>query len=341
MKNTYQNSFEINLGHHFILPSLSLGLEPIPKLLNLQEVELRNLIYSGLVDIFSKYTITSDNEESTISVDWGNLLDNREDSNVLSIDIKLNTDRDINPNARKHYLSYYIEVFFYELFMIFNLSIPGSISLFQTYFVDNKCKTKFTIGNSCFSNSLEWSNKIGWPKIAYIPIKDVATWYKSLNIGIRQISKNDLERVIFSLLHVCSDELSSPSGLIWLAHSLESLFESPKSSIATTMIKRAFKILGEPEENSKMIRKMFLHFYDLRSRYVHGEFNIHHPSFNNILDDSIDDYYDQITPSYSIGFSIVLACLQILILNNWKGFKFLEEFEGINCLIVNNEIVNL
>ena len=93
MKNTYQNSFEINLGHHFILPSLSLGLEPIPKLLNLQEVELRNLIYSGLVDIFSKYTITSDNEESTISVDWGNLLDNREDSNVLSIDIKLNTDR--------------------------------------------------------------------------------------------------------------------------------------------------------------------------------------------------------------------------------------------------------
>ena len=325
MKNTYGRNFEINLARHFILPTVSADTTPIPELLHLDETTLRNLINSALVDIFSYYNITSVDEEAIISVDWRKYIDNSENSNSLQVKIVLNTDNFINDRAIENYLSYYIDVYLHELFLILNLSIPGSVSLFQTKYRGRE----IDIDNYFFANSLEWSNEINWLTIAHIPIQDVATWYKSLNIGIRQISNTNLERVIFSLLHVCNDECASPNGLIWLAHSLESLFQSPKNSIGTTMISRAYKILGEPNVNSKKIKKMFNEFYDLRSRYVHGEFNIHHPSFNNILDDDIDEYYNKITPSYTIGFSIIVACLQLMIINNWKEFKFREEFEGI------------
>ncbi|MBZ9688390.1 hypothetical protein G9F72_018840 [Clostridium estertheticum] len=329
MRNTYENSFEINLTSHFILPSVSSDTISIPRLLNLDETTLRTLINSAIVDVFSNYIITSTDEEATISADWKDYLADNENSESFSIKIALNTDKYLFDDGIENYLSYYIEVYLNELFLILNLSIPGSITLFQTTFKVNDYTTRIKIDSYFFAESLEWSNEIHWLNIVPIPINDVATWYKSLNIGIRQISKTNLERVIFSLLHVCNDEYASPTGLIWLSHSLESLFGSPKASICKTMIDRAYKILGKPEVNSKKIKNIFNDFYDLRSKYVHGEFNIHHPSYNNILDDDIDEYYDKMTPSYKIGFSIVVACLQLMILNNWKGFKFREEFDGV------------
>lgn len=219
------------------------------------------------------------------------------------------------------------------LFLILNLSIPGSIMLAGTNFKADTRSIHIEISDYFFASSLEWSNNFNWPNILRLPVKDVAMWYKRLNIGRRQISKNNLERVIFSLLHVCTDT-ENLSGLIWLDHSLESLLGSPKSSISTTIINRSFKILGEPKQGSKKIKKLFNDFYDIRSRYVHGEFNIHHPSLNEILDGNLDEYYNKIQKTEQIGFSIVVACIQLLILNNWKGFEFTEEMKGIEVLSV-------
>ncbi|MBZ9616798.1 HEPN domain-containing protein [Clostridium estertheticum] len=334
MKNTYQNNFEINLGRHFILPSVNSNIIPIPELLGTDESELRAMIYSSLIDNFSNYTIASLEEEATIIADWTSLFNDGKNSNLLSIKIRLNTVKNINLEGQKNYLSYYVNAYLYELFFILNISIPGSITLYGATLNVDLIKTRFDMDDYFFGASLEWSNDVDWFKILYVPTKDVVKWYESLNIGIRQLSKTNLERVIFSLLHICSEKHSSLNGLVSLTHSLESLFGSPKNAISTTIINRSFKILGEPRQGSRKIKRMFNEFYDLRSRYVHGEYNIPHPSFNNILDEDLEDYSYKILESYSMGFSIVVACIQLMILNDWKGFKFSEEFEGIKCLIV-------
>lgn len=329
MKNTYQHSFKISLGENFLLCGLYTGVVRIPELLNLRKDELDSLIYSALVDIFSNYIIGSTDEEAVIIADWETFFETNKKFKYLSIEVKLNTNQILYREGTINYLSYYVEAYLYELFLLLNLSMPGSITLFQTVFKAGKQSRQINIDDYFFSNSLKWSNAIGWPKIGQVPIGDVVRWYKSLNIGIRQVARNNLERVIFSLLHVCNNDQISSNGLIWLAHSLESLFESPKSSISITIINRSFKVLGEPEENSRKIKKMFQEFYDLRSKYVHGELNIHHPSYNEILDDDIDEYFNKVEEAHKVGISIVIACMQLLILNNWKGFKFREEFEGI------------
>jgi len=202
MKNAYENCFKINLGSHFILPSVSANTASIPQLLNLEECKLRTLIYSSLIDNFSNYTIKSVNEEATIYADWTSFLNDTKDPKSLSIKIELNTDKDINIEAEKNYLSYYIGVYLYELFLILNLSIQGSVSLFKANFKVDFINTRIDIDNYFFCSSLEWSNEIDWFKILYIPTKDVVTWYNNFKIGNRQISENSLERVIIKIKNI-------------------------------------------------------------------------------------------------------------------------------------------
>lgn len=128
MKNTYKDSFEINLGVNFILSCLAADIVPVAELYDLDEKELRILIYSSLIDAFSKYTITSVDEEVTISANWEDFLNNNLKS--LSVKIELNTFKSITIRGQKNYLSYCIESYLYELFLLLNLSIPGSITLF-------------------------------------------------------------------------------------------------------------------------------------------------------------------------------------------------------------------
>jgi hypothetical protein len=69
-------------------------------------------------------------------------------------------------------------------------------------------------------------------------------------------------------------------------------------------------------------------FYDVRSRFVHGDFEIQHPCGNEMLDKEVDAFFDKLIEPYELAFSIVLATLQKMIESSWNDFVFSEIFYG-------------
>lgn len=84
-----------------------------------------------------------------------------------------------------------------------------------------------------------------------------------------------------------------------------------------------------PLVNSRKLKKKIRDFYEIRSRFVHGELDISHPTNNDILDKSLDSYTNNLLENYYFGFSIVLATIQKMIANNWNEIRFSENYTGV------------
>jgi hypothetical protein len=134
------------------------------------------------------------------------------------------------------------------------------------------------------------------------------------------------------LLHCCLDSIKpygDPTDLVWFAHAMEALYDTPSDAILRTMRDRMFLVLGEPVENSKKIRKLINQFYDLRSSFVHGDYEILKPSWLSLAA-SIEAFDREGSDrSKFLISSVVIATLQKMIINNWRGLSFHQIFSGI------------
>lgn len=68
----------------------------------------------------------------------------------------------------------------------------------------------------------------------------------------------------------------------------------------------------------------------MRSRFVHGEFEVHHPALIDTFDNSINEYILTLSKASDLGYCILLATLQKMILNGWKKIIFYEMYGGEN-----------
>ncbi|MCL5773789.1 MAG: HEPN domain-containing protein [Firmicutes bacterium] len=253
----------------------------------------------------------------------------------FNLRLKVTLDNlDFKSDVKKRELGEYLQNYLYHLFLISNLSAPGCFNLFNTSLKNN---TFLKINNSTFQLSsssfdISWIRSIqsGWPKIKSVSLPKVLKWYNKLNLGLRQLANSRVERGLFALLHVCKgNSPPDPTDLLWLAHALEALYDAPQSSIEKTLRNRIFLVLGSPDKDSKKVEKNIKEFYDLRSRFVHGDLPISIPDEDNeLLDSRMPPYYDTLLESYDLAFSIVLATLQKMILNNWYCINFLENYKG-------------
>ncbi|WP_026701722.1 HEPN domain-containing protein [Salibacterium aidingense] len=244
--------------------------------------------------------------------------------------VKVDTTKNANYSIEKivRVIEYYIENIFFQIFLTLNLSAPGS---FDSYNPTN-AKTNLEL-HKYSSSQLEtaWINSInlGWPEIESLELSKVWAWMESLEFGSRQIAKNRTEKALFSILHFCCEEKVSPTQLIWISLALEALYDTPKGQINRIFLDRIILFLNIPENNKKVYKKKIRDFYDLRSRFVHGDLDIENPLKNNVLDNSIFDYDSIILENCAFGLSIVIATLQKMIKNQWNSLDFYESYKGV------------
>ena len=237
----------------------------------------------------------------------------------------------VDGEAPRNIATYVVEQFLHDLFLYMNLAAPGSCDLAGSKFrakgaeYDDEINLMSWRLESCWNHSLD----NGWPKIVYVPLKDVLNWKKSLGIGCRQIANNRTERALFALLHVCKNDRYDPPTLLWLSHALEALFDTPVTLIGTFLQKRIIDFLEVPVAKQKQVKRQCRDFYDLRSSFAHGDLAIAHPFENEILDPSVQTYRPTLGKSIDFATSVCLSTLQKLIVNRWQEVTFTESYEGV------------
>jgi hypothetical protein len=231
------------------------------------------------------------------------------------------------------------------VFLAINLSLPGAcdfrdaliypktpdVETSQRY--NNHFPYHIDLFTTIFEYGLDTSIEMKWPLISVVPLKDVWSWLQKVDRLTSSSAETSAQKALYALLHCCSIPIR-PYGdlveLVWFAHAMESLYDTPSDAILKTLRERVFLLLGEPVENGKKIRKLINQFYDLRSSFVHGEYEILKPSWLS-LDASIVAYdREGGNKSKFLISSILIATLQKMILNNWSGLLFHELFSGIS-----------
>jgi len=312
----------------------------------------RPKVWEEACNLLSEVRYPLEKGEAKVDVNWDSIADNAIATSllnaalyerVLPADVIFKHLGDLTPEQRRprvnctvslfgvekseesqfHTASHVVELFLYDLFLLLNLAAPGSCNLAGN-FKSSRDDLSTNVKLSGYFLELAWVRALqfSWPSIHAIPLTEVIHWKNSLNIGTRQIAKSRTERAMFALLHVCKNDSYDPTTLLWLSHSLESLFDTRVTLVGESLKSRIISVLNVPADKQKHVRKQCGDFYDTRSDFVHGRLEIAHPLENDILDPHVDEYRDRLATAIGFGVSVCLATLQLQIQNGWREVQF-------------------
>ncbi|WP_053362561.1 HEPN domain-containing protein [Bacillus sp. FJAT-27251] len=218
-------------------------------------------------------------------------------------------------------IEHYLENLLVLIFLTANISAPGCFDCFSHDLRSESGLELYEFSSSVLESARENGKEHKLFRLDRVELDTVWNWITNLELGYRQIAFNTTERALFSLLHVCKENQITPTTIIWTSLALEALYDTPKSQITKTLFRRILLFLDIKEKDKKTFRKKLYDFYNFRSRFVHGDFNINNPLSNTILEEKIWSYESEILEASYFGLSIVLATIQKMIVNNLKSIK--------------------
>jgi len=105
--------------------------------------------------------------------------------------------------------------------------------------------------------------------------------------------------------------------VFYISQILEAIYSSPEERIGKTLVNRIKTLINMNDKTYWKIKKIFLGFYDLRSKFVHWDYHINNPIlFDNFLDDKdwISKIWDDIRKKdINVIYAIIFASLQKII----------------------------
>lgn len=222
-----------------------------------------------------------------------------------------------------YFPGFILEHYCYEIFTVLNLSRPGVCDFFNLSYDDHKIK--LSSYNFQYAWELSFENKE--PKLYEIPLGKVIEWYRGINIGFKQKASSPIEKSIFSLMHFCGDG-DDVNNVMWIFHSLETMFSTRVGEGFSNLIERMSFLLKLDLKNKTILKKRFRKLYDLRNSLIHGGYEIYHPMRFDVMDDSLDSQLYEMYENLQFGISIVIACIQNMIINGWYGGSVEEKISG-------------
>lgn len=309
-------------------------------------------VWKSADNFISSRTYNIGNEQILLKLDWKTAIqhikfwydvESSEDKIIKLINDQLSIPKEIRPvqidaiaimpavlKDDKHKdINYdYLIHFIHDIFLVMNLSSPGCCNLGYSTIstIDESWSKTINLSGFTFENSWHDSLKNKWPKVTSFPFDIVIEWFDALNIGTRSLAESPIHKALFALLHV-AHEMGEPASLIWLAHALESLYDTPPNLAYSFLKRRIAEFLHLPTKNEKWLNKILRQFYDYRNAFVHGGMHICHPISIGI-DDAVDKYYEKLYDAIGYGSLLVVSTLQEYIIRRWKNIIYEEKVFG-------------
>ncbi len=112
----------------------------------------------------------------------------------------------------------YVELFFHDAFLLFNLSVPGSFGG-----TISTSGGEFRVRELTLSGAVFELAAVANPALRPLPLANVIAWYNALNLGTQQLATTGVAKALFHLLHLARTADSDPMLLLRLTHAVEAL----------------------------------------------------------------------------------------------------------------------
>ena len=169
----------------------------------------------------------------------------------------------------------YVELYFHDVYLLFNLAAPGSFGGIVSVNGGPHRVNDIELDARAFAYVAS--------SLATLPLRDVAAWYDSLQIGTRQLATNGPAAALFQLLHLARGVEDDDVTVLRLARSADAL------SVPVTAL------------------------VPLREAIVRGVVPVLHPMADESLDPAVDDAALDRTAAIDDAASRVIGALQSLV----------------------------
>lgn len=223
------------------------------------------------------------------------------------------------------YPRFFAERYFYDVFCIMNLAVPGSCDFLNIRFIENGKKESNRLKLSSYNLEESLYLKLE-EKIPYARVLDIAMvcdWYDKLDLGVKQKANSQTEKALFSLLHLCKLD-GDLASTIWIFHALEAIYSTRVGEGFTNLFNRISFLLDLDVSEKSRMKKNLRKLYDHRSSIVHGGYQVHFPTSWDPVDPSVDEDIMENYRLVQFGINLILASIQALIAKDWYGVEIEE-----------------
>lgn len=318
---------EIGLGHQKVWRELAPALESL------------ELVVEGVPTRFE--ADWGELARRELVIDWedpGMMTDAERDGRVALADLLAFPGVKVAVTAPDGTLGHHqraIDYYLATVFLAANLAAPGSMVFYNAGIVHDTQQPHFGGGvpwlcGDWIAAGWEAALARGWPTIRSLSFPSTLRWLAEKSLTGSADSSCGTQRALYALLRtVGTGQLPGPVHLFWLACALEAIADTPPMGIGTMLYERMTKALGAPKGDARRIKRCFSSFYDLRSRVVHGDYGVLHPSANEDSGPAYDKEVDRFSEKVDFAVSVVIAALQVLVTNDWRAFAFEETVSGV------------
>lgn len=199
-----------------------------------------------------------------VTAEWPSLLSTPEIR--IAVDVEGDFDRRDAPA--------YVELFFHDVFLLLNLSTPGSFAGIISMTGGESRVRDVTFSARLFTYASE---------LEQVPIDKVTAWYDGLQIGTQQLATGGAAAALFQLLHLARGPEDEETSILRLAAAAEA-------------------IAGR----TAALRRLF----ELREEIARGRTTVIHPMHDDGLDPRVEDITAEWIEVADSAASFVIRALQ-------------------------------
>jgi ABC-type transporter Mla MlaB component len=170
----------------------------------------------------------------------------------------------------------YAELFFHDVFLLLNLSSPGSFGGAIAIEGGELRASTLTLSPRVFLYAAGLDR---------LPLNQVTSWYDGLQLGTQQLATSGVAAALFHLLHLARGEENDEQAIVRLAGAAEAL-------------------LGRPESLARL--------FELREAIARGRSPVFHPMHDDALDPRVEDATREWIDTIDAAATAVIRALQAL-----------------------------
>lgn len=175
----------------------------------------------------------------------------------------------------------YVELFFHDAFLVFNLAVPGSFSGTLT----GRGLNAIRLDAKIFEYAWVTAARNDWPLIDVLPLRDVIAWYDRAGIGTTQLATTAAAKALLHLLHLARIEEDEHTSVLRLSQSLEALYGDRTPTLPPRI-------------------------FELRDAVARGTAPVVHPMHDDALDARVDAIALDFIDAADLAASLVVGELQ-------------------------------
>lgn len=197
------------------------------------------------------------------------------------------------------------------------LAIPGSLNTNKGLILkDGIYFRDFERMDSCLIG-IAYDDNIEWPFVKFIKITTVWEYILNKTNILENQSINNIENGLNAFTHLFNNSNESVYNLFWAMSGIEALYAEGEIGIGYQIDSKAKLFLGEPNENKKVLKKL----YSFRSKFLHGSMSI---PINSgwIPKNEVDEYHNDFYQMEYLATRLLTSTLQKIVDKNMNSFKF-------------------